>query len=724
MDRCSSEFTATPRRPVIILAGRPQRAKRSAWFAGRGPCTLNSMRWKRPLFALIAVVLTFALLEGALWALGVRPLLDDRDPFQGFSSAVRVFELDAGRGVWRTTPRAVAHSFNAQSFAAIKPDNGFRVFVLGGSDVYGFPWGAEVAFAKSLERALQAAYPDRRVEIVNAAAMSYGSHRLRILVHELLEYSPDLLVIASGHNEFVEQDFYRDLLARETALDPLRSLLHRWRLFSASTRLRERFARPDRGNLPAAADGGAGSVGGLLGLDVVRRYEIDVDDQGRSRARARLTGNLTAILDAADERGVPAVLCTVASNLSGWKPNASRFEVSRDVNVRRDVEQRIGAAREALAAGASDAALAAIEPARKSAPEHADVQFASGEVLQALGRRAEARQAFILARDLDAQPSRAPGSFNVAIRQLAAERGVLLVDIERSFERSAADGTMGFDLFEDYVHPTPDAHRKIALEVWRAICAARLAGPPRPSDEETFAAAVGPAPSTAPGAASPPLLFNLGVVLENQGLRARAMEQYRACLDLSPTYTAARNNLARLLALDGRLEEAASEYSRTLATDEDNLGALIGLGDVLRRLERPAEAESILTHATRDYPQSAPAWDGLGGTLARLGRHAEAESAFRRAAHLDPRSGGVRTNLGYALLFQQKLDAAEAEFRAALERAPDLATARNGRAAALTELGRLDEAAALFRQSLALDSADAFARHGLQIIEERHGSDR
>ena len=104
---------------------------------------------KRLLFALVSVLLFFGIVEALLFVAGVQPLLTERDPFRGFSDAVGVFELDAERNVFRTPQRAIAHSFNYQEFAAQKSDNGFRFFVLGGSSALGFPWGAQVALARS-----------------------------------------------------------------------------------------------------------------------------------------------------------------------------------------------------------------------------------------------------------------------------------------------------------------------------------------------------------------------------------------------------------------------------------------------------------------------------------------------------------------------------------------------------------------------------------------------
>ena len=54
------------------------------------------MRWKRSFFALVTVLFFFLIVEAGLWLAGVPTLMAERDPFQGFSDRVRVFELDRG----------------------------------------------------------------------------------------------------------------------------------------------------------------------------------------------------------------------------------------------------------------------------------------------------------------------------------------------------------------------------------------------------------------------------------------------------------------------------------------------------------------------------------------------------------------------------------------------------------------------------------------------------
>ena len=102
---------------------------------------------KKLLFALAINLALFAGLELALRAGGVTPLANREDPLRGFSGLVTVFERD---GDVLRTRRAHSTTFNDQSFLARKPTNGLRIFGLGGSSTFGFPWGAEVAFTDVL----------------------------------------------------------------------------------------------------------------------------------------------------------------------------------------------------------------------------------------------------------------------------------------------------------------------------------------------------------------------------------------------------------------------------------------------------------------------------------------------------------------------------------------------------------------------------------------------
>ena len=690
-------------------------------MSGEDTSNKRAVGWKRPLFGLVTVLLFFGIVEGVLWVAGVSTLLEERDPFLGFSEQVRVFQLNEERGLFSARRRAVAHSFNYQEFAADKPDDGFRVFVLGGSSAYGFPWGTNIAFTRPLEKALQAVWPGRSIEAVNAAAMSYGSHRLRILARELLQYEPDLLIVYGGHNEFVERRFYRDLLDRPAELDRFRKLLYRSRLYSLMTRAYEGVAGGEDAETGAAsAEGGTGQ---LLGLDVVREYSVEVGAAEAEEVRGLYEENLRAIVDLADGAGVRVLLCTVPSNLTGWIPNQSLFSSDTGAEDRQAVLDLLEQARDRLAREDAASALARLEQARELDPGYAEVQFRLGQAYQALGRVEEAREAYRLARDLDGQPARATSGFNETVRSVAADRGTLLVDFERIFQTASPDGLVGFNLFEDYVHPTPEAHRLIAYELFGVLQEQGLLGEVRVADRAEFESAVGDEIELDTEARRAAMLYNLAIVLENQGLVDQAMEKYRACVALQPNYYLARSNLARLLHRAGRLDESVEQYLLALEMNPEHVQMLIGLGEVLRSMGRLDRSREVLTRATTLDPGSSPAWNSLGETLAQSTEHAHAEAAYRRAAELNPKDARALANLGFMLMFQNRLDDAEQAMRASLALQPQFRRALNGLAAVLTERGRFDEAEMIFRESVRLDPEDSLARGGLKLIEQRRAAE-
>ena len=666
---------------------------------------------------MVAVGGLLVLVELVLAAAGVAPLTAREDPFHGFSERLRVFEADEEDGVLRTMTRAAQHSFNKQEFPLVKSSDELRVFVLGGSSAYGFPWGARRAFSSILERALQASLPERDVHVVNAAAMSYGSHRLRILTHELLEYSPDLLLLYTGHNEFVEREFYDRLTETEPLPEGLRLWMHRWRLYSALARLLS--PAPEK-NATAAGETKASE---LIGFDADRRYASDVAAADREAVRARFEDNLRAIVAAAKDASVAVMLCTVPSNEKGWRPNQTAWPGTLSGVDRASATRAIELAAEANDADDPEAALRAVVEVEAYSTRAAGAWFEKGRALLALGRVDEAAAAFVAARDFDGQPGRAIGALNDTIRNVARDTGAVLVDTEATFRSLAADGIPGFDLFEDYVHPKPGAHVLIAREVWRTQTGS--------DDEDAFLTALGlPAdfdytsddagPDAAQSAETSPLLFNLAVVLENQGRYDDAMERYRRCLELNPGYYVARANLARLLHLTGNTQQAATEYAMVLQVAPEHLNSAIGLGESFRKLGMLDQAEAAFRRATEIDAKAPGAWHGLGSVYTIAGNHREAERAFRRTTEIDPANLPVQANLGMAIFFQGRLDEAQTVFEASLAVRPDEPGAMNGMGAIAIERNDLDAAEDWFSRVLAQEPENALARNGLAEVRRRN----
>lgn len=96
-----------------------------------------------------------------------------------------------------------------------KPDGTYRIFLMGASTAYGlgglwphvqddFPVIANDSTIDAfLERALRRRFPDRRIEVINAAITStWTHHNLIYLNQRILRYRPDMILFLDGFNDF------------------------------------------------------------------------------------------------------------------------------------------------------------------------------------------------------------------------------------------------------------------------------------------------------------------------------------------------------------------------------------------------------------------------------------------------------------------------------------------------------------------------------------------
>jgi tetratricopeptide (TPR) repeat protein len=86
-----------------------------------------------------------------------------------------------------------------------------------------------------------------------------------------------------------------------------------------------------------------------------------------------------------------------------------------------------------------------------------------------MGRGQEAHDHFVLARDLDTMPWRAPTPSQVALREAAQEEGALLCDVEAMFHERSPEEGIGWELMLDHVHPTVQGQALIAEAVVRSM---------------------------------------------------------------------------------------------------------------------------------------------------------------------------------------------------------------------------------------------------------------
>lgn len=86
-------------------------------------------------------------------------------------------------------------------FKKNKKSNTLRIFVLGASTAYGFPFTHNTSFPRILERSLSDSY-EGIVEIINLSLTGINSYTLQELSESLIHQEADAVLIYAGHNEF------------------------------------------------------------------------------------------------------------------------------------------------------------------------------------------------------------------------------------------------------------------------------------------------------------------------------------------------------------------------------------------------------------------------------------------------------------------------------------------------------------------------------------------
>ena len=162
------------------------------------------------------------------------------------------------------------------------------------------------------------------------------------------------------------------------------------------------------------------------------------------------------------------------------------------------------------------------------------------------------------------------------------------------------------------------------------------------------------------------LLLNVSRYL-SAGARALAQRTFERARQLDPRNPEVYVALGRQ-ATDATQARRAFETAVSLAPD--HAPALVSLGEMLVRENRPREAEALLRRAIDLEADLAAAHKNLGIAVAADGRFAEGVEHVRRAIALSPNTVSFRYSLASVLRQAGRRDEAAQQFRRILERWP------------------------------------------------------
>lgn len=316
-------------------------------------------------------------------------------------------------------------------FLRKKPENGFRIFVLGSSTVVGFPYENNLMFSRILQKRLQDSYPDKNIEVVNTAITAINSITLNDYMREIVHYSPDAIIFYEGQNEFYGAFGIgsNETLSRNAFVRNLHFRLLNLRFYQvlrkgigATSKLFSK--KPDIANA-------RGSLMKKMVADKQIVYKGDTYNYGLDQFRTNLGG----ILKRCANHDIPVFLSDLVTNVRDLPPFGS---ADSEKFPRADATYKLAI-----------------------------------ETLNA-GDTIKARELFYLAKDLDPVRFRASEDINLIIDSLAVAYNCYFVPTKDYFMNASVGKLIGNNLLTEHVHPNINGQFIMADAFYNSIVESKL----------------------------------------------------------------------------------------------------------------------------------------------------------------------------------------------------------------------------------------------------------
>ena len=613
---------------------------------------------------------------------------------------------------WRFFPRNIARESDPFIFPANKPDDTYRVFVLGASAAQGTPDGA-FSFGRILRVMLQEEYPGINFEVITAAMAAINSHVVVEIAGDCVRHQADLFVVYLGNNEVVGPYGPGSIFA---------SLSSRLFLIRAGIKLKTTKLGQLLTNLLESIGPQKDIPKVWGGLEMFLEKQVRAGDERLETVYQHFESNLKDISRIARKDRAQIIFCTVGSNLKDCPPFASlhRPDLTEAEKKKWDDIYQQGAAYESD--GKYGEAIARYLAAAEIEDCYADLQFRMGRCHWTVGEYGKAKERYIKACELDTLRFRSDNQINEIIRAVASDKaaeGVYLVDAVKIFEKNSPNEVLGEELFYEHVHlnfrgnyllarriveqiekilPKRIKRRreKDQLLLTEAKCAQRLVY----NDLARHKIAYQVLNSHIK---EPP--FTNQLYHEQQ---VRQMEQEIGLLKTSLTPEA--------------INSAAAEYQRAIANEPSDWWlrwryALL-LSDKMGRHRAAAEQLRLLQQY---WPHSYKAHTTQGLALAKLGANDSAIAEYLKAISIKPTCANTHYYLGLAYQAQGQIDNAVKYYLIAVRLQPNHIKTYDSLGSLLFQQGKLDEALQAYRKGLQFAPGDVVLRYNLGILLEKQG---
>lgn len=345
-----------------------------------------------------------------------------------------------------------------------------RVFIVGGSAAYGFPYRYEDTFAAVLQRELAR----RGYRVVNAARVGATSGELVPVVRRIVDhYDPHTLIIFTGNNEWIHWSPCGQVWISKRSRAVLRTASGSRAVAAialATLKLSGRLRRTAHGEDAFI------SHRELTGISYALQHPSDLRQfDPRQWAETKknfldtFEGNVAEMIRHARGARVRVIVLTLPFNYKlspVWKhPQPHSHDREHEQRASKAIKDGV----HMLQTGRAEDALREADAALRLDSTSAVLHYLKGQSLESLERFAEAEDAYAQCREHMIGNLGSPLSINDRIRKAAAATGARLIDVRKLFdEHEHAEGRhFNEDLIHDDCHPTPVGHQIIAQAVLR-----------------------------------------------------------------------------------------------------------------------------------------------------------------------------------------------------------------------------------------------------------------
>ena len=309
-------------------------------------------------------------------------------------------------------------------FLKHKPDNGYRIFVMGSSSLYGFPYDKNLMASRILHKRLQDAYPDKNIEVINTASTAINSITLKDYIKQILQHDPDAILFYAGHNEYYGAFGVgsNETMSKSSFLRATHFKLINLRVYQLVRSIINGITKQVTSK-PEADTKETLMKGIVKDKDIVykgAKYKIGIH---------QFQSNLSYILKEAKNNDIPVFLSDLVSNIKDLPPFGDIAEENLSAKITY---------REAI------------------------WTLSGGDTLLA-------KDLFYRAKDLDPIRFRASEEINLIIDSLADQSGIFFIPAKEWFSNASDGGLIGNNLLTEHVHPNIEGQFVLADAFYTTI---------------------------------------------------------------------------------------------------------------------------------------------------------------------------------------------------------------------------------------------------------------